>query len=261
MSRAWNPKTSRRRPKIYSRTTNLSNRWIRRQLKRKLTTTPLNRWTNTCQRNCVYRKPENSRTRASLDANVTMMAIQLASETRTPFSILGLYEVEFPDGSTDTFSVNIIAENLFSQVDNEGHAYQIMKEVVDHRKNERTAVSKDDGMVRTRSGTLRPRITTSGWELLVEWMDGSTSWIPLKDLKHSNPLEVAEYAVANKIAEEPAFCWWVRQTLRRRDRIIKKVKTRYWRRTHKYGVELPKTVTEALEIDARTGNHVLDKSN
>jgi len=43
----------------------------------------------------------------------------------------------------------------------------------------------------------------------------------LKDLKVSNPVELAEYAVANKIVEEPAFAWWVQQVLRRRDRIIK----------------------------------------
>jgi hypothetical protein len=81
---------------------------------------------------------------------------------------------------------------------------------------------------------------------LVSWKDGSTDWIPLKDLKEANPIEVAEYAVANKIAEEPA--------LRRRDRAIKKVKsTKYWLQLHKYGVDLPKTVAEALAINRRTG--------
>ena len=66
-------------------------------------------------------------------------------------------------------------------------------------------------------------------------------------------MEVVEYAVANKVAEEPAFAWWVRKALRKRDRIIKKVKARYWAKTHKFGIELPKTVAEALKIDERTG--------
>jgi hypothetical protein len=30
-----------------------------------------------------------------------------------------------------------------------------------------------------------------------------------KDLKASNLIEVAEYAVTNRIVEEPAFRWWV----------------------------------------------------
>lgn len=115
-------------------------------------------------------------------------------------------------------------------------------------------MSKDDGFVVDEERRRRiPKITTRGWELEVQWKDGSTSWIPLKDLKESNPIEVAEYAVANKIAEEPAFAWWVRHVLRKRNRFIGKVKSKYWSRTHKYGIELPKTAQQALAIDKRTG--------
>ena len=66
-------------------------------------------------------------------------------------------------------------------------------------------------------------------------------------------MELAEYAVANKLVEEPAFVWWVRPVLRRRDRILKKVKSRYWAKTHKYGIELPKSVAAALAVDRKTG--------
>jgi Reverse transcriptase (RNA-dependent DNA polymerase) len=162
------------------------------------------------------------------------------------------YEVQFPDGSTDTFNANIIAENLYSQVDSEGRSFAVMKEIVDHRTNGH-ALTKDDGFTTDKNGRRHPKLTTRGWELQVEWKDGSTDWIPLKDLKQSNPIEVAEYAVTNKLVEEPAFAWWVREALRRRDRIIGKVASRYWKRTHKYGVEIPKSVEEALAIDKRTG--------
>ncbi|KAI2502898.1 Reverse transcriptase (RNA-dependent DNA polymerase) [Fragilaria crotonensis] len=163
-----------------------------------------------------------------------------------------LYEVEFPDGSTEAIAANLIAENMLSQVDDEGRSYSVLSEIVDHRTNGH-AISKDDGFVEDRYGKRHPRITTRGWDLQVEWRDGSTTWVPLSELKESNPVEVAEYAVANKIAEEPAFAWWVRKALRKRDRIIKKVKARYWAKTHKFGIELPKTVAEALKIDERTG--------
>ena len=49
------------------------------------------------------------------------------------------------------------------------------------------------------------RRTTKGWQLLVQWKDRSTSWTLLKDLKESNPNDVAEYAVANKIADAPLY--------------------------------------------------------
>ena len=79
-------------------------------------------------------------------------------------------------------------------------------------------------------------------------------------MKQSYPVETAEYAVNNKIGEEPAFAWWVREALRRRDRVIGKAKTRYWRRTHKYGIRLPKSVKEALEIDRETGTDYWQKA-
>lgn len=174
--------------------------------------------------------------------------------TRNPNPILDtrLYEVEYPDGSTEAVTANLIAENLYAQVDEEGRSFAILGDIVDHRTNGH-ALSKDDGFEISSNGQRRPRRTTRGWELQVEWKDGSTDWVPLKDLKESNPVELAEYAVANKIVEEPAFAWWVRQVLRRRDRIIKKVKSRYWKKTHKYGIELPKTVERALKIDDETG--------
>jgi hypothetical protein len=79
-----------------------------------------------------------------------------------------------------------------------------------------------------------------------------SSWVPLIELKDSNPVELAEYAVANKIDQEPAFHWWVTDVLRKRNRIIAKVKERYWCTTHKFGIRLPKTVEEAIHIDRET---------
>jgi hypothetical protein len=169
------------------------------------------------------------------------------------------YEVQFPDGATDTFTANIIAENLYSQVDGDGYSYVLMSEIIDHKKDG-TAVSKDDGFETTKDGQQRPRRTTQGWKLLVTWKDGSSSWEPLKDLKESHPVQVAEYALTNKIVEEPAFAWWVKKVLRKRDRIIRKVKSRYWQRTHKYGVLVPKSVDEALRLDRDSGTDLWTKA-
>jgi Reverse transcriptase (RNA-dependent DNA polymerase) len=77
--------------------------------------------------------------------------------------------------------------------------------------------------------------------------------MPLKDLKDSYPVQIAEYAVANRIANEPAFSWWVHTTvLWKRNRIVAKVK-RYRRTTHKFGIRMSKTVAEAQAIDEKTG--------
>jgi hypothetical protein len=162
------------------------------------------------------------------------------------------YEVEFTDGTREKYQANIIAENMFAQVDDEGNQYLLLQEIVDHKKDN-SAIPISEGMTINSSGTAKPKVTTKGWFLLVQWRDGSTSWERLVDLKESNPIEVAEYAVVNRITEEPAFKWWVPHVIKRRNRIISKVKSRYWKTTHKFGIRLPKTVQEALDIDRTTG--------
>jgi hypothetical protein len=170
------------------------------------------------------------------------------------------YDVEFPDGVVESYAANVIAENIFSQIDDEGHHHLLLKSIVDH-KSDGSAVKADDGFIMSKNGNKTRRLTTKGWKLLVEWKDGSVSWEPLKDMKAAFPLEAAEYAVNNKISEEPAFAWWAKNTLRRRDRIITKVKSqKYWKRTHKFGVELPHSVEAALRIDQRTGTDFWKKA-
>ena len=83
-----------------------------------------------------------------------------------------------------------------------------MSEITNHKKDA-LAVDKQD------NNNGKP--TTRGWKLLVEWKDGSSNWVPLVELKESNPIEVAEYAVANIIDDQPAFKWWVPKVLRERN--------------------------------------------
>ena len=164
-----------------------------------------------------------------------------------------VYEVQFSDGTMEEIAANMIAECMLSQVDSKGHHYQILKEISDHKKNW-NAIPVSEGF-HTRKGSSQkiPKKTTRGWELLVEWKDGSMDWNRLADLKESYPVQLVEYAVASGIDHEPAFKWWVPSILRRRDRIISKVKSKYWRTTHKFGIQILKTVEEAYEIDRITG--------
>jgi hypothetical protein len=98
---------------------------------------------------------------------------------------------------------------------------------------------------------------TVGWQLCCQWKDGLSSWEKLSDLKESHPLETAKYAVAMGINHEPAFNWWVPHVMRKRDQIISamaKRSARYLKRTHKFGIKIPRTVKEALELDPQNGN-------
>lgn len=136
-----------------------------------------------------------------------------------------------------------------------GNEYLLMDCIVDHRKNDKALTHSDQKV--TFRGRPSLRRSTVGWKLCVQWKDGSTSWQSLADMKESHPLEVAEYAVAQSIEHEPGFNFWVNQMLKKRERIISLVKkrsARYLKKTHKFGIELPKTVAEAYALDKKNGN-------
>ena len=138
-----------------------------------------------------------------------------------------LSEVEQPDGTTEQLADNIIAGNMLSQVDSEGHQYQVFTEVNDHKKDD-SDISKVDGFIKSSSGNLHRKSTTRGWKILVKWKDGSVDWVPLKELKQSNPVDLAEYLMLNEIIDEPDFNWWFKENLKYGNRIISKVKSKYW---------------------------------
>ena len=73
---------------------------------------------------------------------------------------------------------------------------------------------------------------------MAQFKDDSKEWIRLKDFKESNPNEVADYAVAHQLTEEPAFKWWVPHILKKSKQILSAIKKQYFRTHSKFGVEL-----------------------
>jgi hypothetical protein len=164
-----------------------------------------------------------------------------------------IYQVEFQEGHSESMAANIIAENLFSQIGTEGNRYAILDQIVDSRRDG-TDVQESDAFLILKNGTKRRRKTNQGWEVCTLWKDKSTTWHKLKDTKGSYPIGLAEFAAENKLSHLPAFAWWVPHTVKKRDRIISKVKSKYWIRTHKYGIRIPKSGRGAIEIDQENGN-------
>ena len=177
----------------------------------------------------------------------------LGVETNNPITDTRLYDIEYLDGTIETLAANVLAENILSQVDEDGHRQLMLDEIIDHRSNQ-DAITKKDAFYTTTTGRKTRRRTTKGWQLCVQWKDGSSHWIELKDLKHSYPIEVAEYALSNQIADQPAFAWWVPHTTKKRKALIQKIKSKYWQRSHKFGIQIPKSVKEALQLDKENNN-------
>jgi len=125
---------------------------------------------------------------------------------------------------------------------------------VAHRKNKLAVDKADQYRVDNRTGKRIKRKTTAGWDLEIEWKDGSTSWLPLKEVKVTSTVEVAEYAINNRIDDEPAFDWWVRDVLKKKKRLIKLPKKKHIRQGYKFGIQVPSNIQEAIAIDEANGN-------
>jgi len=173
---------------------------------------------------------------------------------KNPILDTRVYEVTFPDGHSTEFSANTIAECLYSRVDPEGHNYALFDEIVDCRRDD-DAVADHEILQISHNGNIHRRRTTKGYKLRVKWKDGSTlwEWESLKDLKESYPVQVADFEVSQQIDDLPGFRWWVPQVRKRRDSIISAVKTRFKKKTHNYGIQAPKNIEEAYQIDKAMG--------
>ena len=76
------------------------------------------------------------------------------------------YTVEMSDVSSQELTANIISESMFTQVDSEGHNYQLLQEITDHMKD-RSEIPISDGTIRSQNDNMVPKKTTRGWDLLV----------------------------------------------------------------------------------------------
>jgi hypothetical protein len=98
------------------------------------------------------------------------------------------YNVKFPDGRSEDYTANVIANNMYAQCDEEGHHLLMLQDIVGH-KTDGHAVERSDMYIKVGSNK-KIRKTMKGWYLCVEWKDGTASWERLADQKESNPIEV-----------------------------------------------------------------------
>ena len=183
------------------------------------------------------------------DAN----GIPIGTSSDNPILDTRLYEVEYMDGHKASLTANSIAQNMFAQVDEEGNRHVILDSIIDYRTNG-NELQEHDAYITSKNGGRRRKETTKGWEILLGWKDGSSTWEAMKDIKESYPVDLAEFAIQKGIDSQPAFAWWIPFVIKKKQRIISKVKSKYWAKTHKFGIRIPKTVKEAIELDTLNQN-------
>jgi hypothetical protein len=75
------------------------------------------------------------------------------------------YEIEFPDGRSDEYTANVIAENMYAQCYIEGRQYNLMEGIVDHKTDGR-AIEPADMYIKHSSNKKVMKII-KGWHLCV----------------------------------------------------------------------------------------------
>ena len=155
-----------------------------------------------------------------------------------PYNNTMTYDVTFPDGTVKMYAASLIAENMVDQVDKESFEYNMLASILDYRKTRDALPSDDEGLGNADDkGKDKYIHTTDGWSFHLLWKDENKEWVPLKEVKDSNPIELAEYVRAQRLHEEPAFQWWLPSVLQQREAIVSKVKARAVT-THKYSLDM-----------------------
>jgi hypothetical protein len=78
--------------------------------------------------------------------------------------------------------------------------------------------------------------------------------VRLEDLKESNPVELYEYAAAKSLLDSPDFVWRASHVLKKRSISIASVTKRHHKRTHKFGIEVPKIWDDCVRLDKENDN-------
>ena len=74
---------------------------------------------------------------------------------------------------------------MYAQCDPDGNQYFMFDSIVDFRRIT-TALCYDDHKVLKADGRSFMRRNNAGWQLCIQWKDGSTSWDKLSNLKESH---------------------------------------------------------------------------
>ena len=72
-------------------------------------------------------------------------------------------------------------------------------------------------------------------------------------------MQTDEFAFVKGFDNKSAFNWWIKCVLKKKDRIVANVRKQeasYIKKSLKYGMELPKTVEQALTLDAMNKNNL-----
>ena len=140
-------------------------------------------------------------------------------------------------------------------------------EIIDHIEKDNNDIDNDTEQlykfrcISAHQGPLRTSdkdYKGSTYNVLVEWETGETTYEPLDLIASDDPVTCAEYAMKNNLLDTPGWKRFRRyaKNEKKLKRMISQAKLKSYRREPfwKFGVLVPRTHKQALEIDKKNGN-------
>ena len=104
----------------------------------------------------------------------------ISTHHTTPIMDSQEYQVHFTDSSFNNYLDNLLIENLYSQVDEYGNIYELLKGIIYHRIMEDT-IPKENVCVQLALSAKKWTIKTRGWDLLVEFKEDERHGFPTQN--------------------------------------------------------------------------------
>ena len=140
-------------------------------------------------------------------------------------------------------------------------------EILDHIERDNNEVENDTEMlykfrrIAAHQGPLRPtdkEYKGSMYNVLVEWETGETTYEPLDMIASDDPVTCAEYAMKHNLLDTSGWKRFKRyaKNEKKLNRMINQAKLQSYRREPfwKFGVLVPRTHAQAVELDRINGN-------
>ena len=118
----------------------------------------------------------------------------------------------------------------------------------------------------TFSSLLNHRKKKGRWEVLINWdvVGSPATWEPLKYMRDADPITCAQYAKDHNLISLPGWKWADKVRTMDSSRMLRTarriLKGSWGGIKHKFGVQVPRTVREAYELDRRNGNSLWKKA-
>ena len=81
----------------------------------------------------------------------------------------------------------------------------MLNQVIGHRTDGSKLIDKN-AFITSSNGIKQQKEITKGHQVLLKWKDGTSTWNQLKDVKDSYLVQLADYAIENRLDKLPAFC-------------------------------------------------------